>query len=90
MPATNPVLAFDYKKYQTSGLTVKQLDDAYASIMAPTTGTVAAIIAGIKLLVFFAYLSARNKLIDNELVIAKEQLQQVIAAQHDADNEDKP
>lgn len=78
---------FDYIKYKQERLTVERLDSLMDFIMASDSSTFGKIMTVVKLVVAFAYIYTRNKLIDNELLIYKQQLEQDLPAQHDEDNE---
>ena len=65
---------FDYSKYRPRGISVERLDQLASFVFegnAPST--LGAIIAAIKLAVAIAYITARKIMIDNELLIAKQQ-----------------
>jgi len=67
---------FDYTKYKTTGVTVKQLDEMYAILVAPATNYVTMTVKAVQLILIGVYIFARNKLIDQEMMIQKQVYEQ--------------
>jgi len=64
---------FNYSKYKTKKIDLKMLDDLMETVIAPGTSKFATIVAAIKILLFFAYLWARKRLIDEQFLIEQQQ-----------------
>ncbi len=78
----------DYLKYGSSGLTVKDLDTMKGLVMGIGVGSwFSAILAGAKLLCLAAYFFLRRKIVEEEILVAKnKQIQD--QANQDADQVD--
>lgn len=73
---TNPE-KFDYTQYTASGLTLAQLDSFAKSFFnAPGSSWITLTLTGLRLIVALFYLYARSKIIDNALLVAKQEYQQ--------------
>lgn len=64
---------FDYKKRQSKHLTIEKLDAAFDSFAAPATNTLSQIMWAIRLTAFAAYCWTRWRLIDEEMLIEKQE-----------------
>jgi len=67
---------FDYKKHKSKKINTEMLDKLMDDIISAGTSQWASIVAGIKIVVFFAYLWARKRIIDEEFLIAKQDYEQ--------------
>lgn len=67
---------FDHKKYKSRKITIERLDKVFDSFIEPSTGTFSSFVAGLKIIVFFTYLWARKRMIDEEMFIAKQDYEQ--------------
>jgi isocitrate lyase len=75
---------FDYKSIQQNSISVNQLDAIASIVINSGTGTVASIIAGVKLILILGWLVARSRMINEQMLVA----QQLYEQQTTADNED--
>lgn len=93
-PTPQPApFVFDYSSYQNPGLTVAQLDSLATAVFAPSgTGTFAMIFGCIKLAVAIAYIFARAKMVDEQMLIAKQQYEaaQGTNSQNEVNNQNPP
>lgn len=64
---------FDYKRFEPKGITVEKLDQAFESFMAPTVTLWSQIILLIKIVAFSLYLWTRRGLVNNEMLIEKQE-----------------
>jgi hypothetical protein len=76
----------DYNKYKQDNLKTTDLDDMMKFITSSGTGKIGAIIAGLKIFVCAAYMYARSRLVKNELLIDKQNMEQELNSQHHDDN----
>lgn len=67
---------FDYKKHRSKNIDPKMLDDLMEIVLISGTSYIASIIAGTKVIIFFVYVIARKKIIDNLLLIKKQEYEQ--------------
>lgn len=64
---------FDYKRFEPKVITVEKLDQAFESFLAPTTTLWAQIILLVKIVMFSLYLWTRRGLVNNEMLIEKQE-----------------
>lgn len=76
----------DYTKYKQNNLKTSDLDDMMKFITSSGSGKIGAIISGLKILVCAGYMYARSKLVENELLIDKQNMEQELNEQHHDDN----
>jgi hypothetical protein len=82
-PPTDPGFQPDYTTYTSTSLSVAQLDALAAFVFNNSTaGLVGSIAAGLKLIAAIAYIWARQKMVDNQMAVAKQQYE---VAQANAD-----
>ena len=90
-PAT---FTYDYTKAQTPGISVSQLDMLANSIFSasPVTGWPGMVWAGIKLVVAVAYVWARAKMIEQQMLLEKQQYEvaHTNANQSEIDGQEPP
>lgn len=73
---TKKEFTFNYSKYKSKKVNLKMVDDLMETTIASGTSKFAAIVAGVKILLFFAYLWARKRLIEEEFLIQKQNYEQ--------------
>lgn len=67
---------FDHRQWKSKKVDIDKLDAVMDVVLDSGTSTWGSIVAGIKVLIFFAYLWARKRLIDEEFMIRKQQYEQ--------------
>lgn len=70
--AKQKVFVFNYQKYKSKKISIVKLDNLMDQVINAGTSRWASIVAGIKVILFFAYLWARRSMIDEEFQIAKQ------------------
>lgn len=70
---TKAPFVFNYKKYETSKVTIEQLDDTWEILKAPGTGNFQYIAKGIFLILMLAYIFIRKSLVEEKMLIAKQE-----------------
>lgn len=88
--ASNPTpvkndFRFDYKKYKTKAIDVSMLDKLMEDCISAGTSRWASIVMGIKIVLFFAYLWARKTLIDQQMMIEKQNYEMDRVNQNETD-----
>ena len=68
--------AFDYSKYKKKKINIKMLDDLRETTIASGTSKFAKIMAMVKIIIFFAYLWGRKRLIDEEFTLQRQAYEQ--------------
>ena len=64
---------FNYKKYETTAVTMQELDDLVLVLKSPATGNFQYIAKGIFLILMLAYIFIRKSLIEEKMHIAKQE-----------------
>lgn len=77
---------FDYKTNQTP-LSVEKLDELMKFVTESGGGLTGAIIAGVKLILIGVYLTARQKLINEKRLIARQEYEKALSSSHSGANE---
>ena len=87
---TKKEFTFDYSKYKSKKVDLKMIDDLMETTIASGTSRFASIVSGIKILLFFAYLWARKRLIEEEFLIQRQNYEQGRVNENDdvLDNDD--
>lgn len=67
---------FDHRKYKSRKIDLETLDKLFDQVVNSGTNRFAALVAGLKIAIFFAYLWARKRIIDEEFLIAKQEYEQ--------------
>lgn len=73
---STPAFVWDYKKYQTKLVDLASLDKLMGIILDSSTSWFKTILACIQILAFFAYLWARKQIIDEAMMLAKQEYEQ--------------
>lgn len=73
MSDTKKAFRFNYKKYESKSITIEALDKIFDVVMLSTTGTLQTIKMGLQLVFAMVYLFARKNLIEEKLLIAKQE-----------------
>ena len=81
---------FNHRKYKSKKISLKLLDDTIDVVIGSGTSTLATIIAAIKVIIFFAYLWARKRIIDEQFLIEKQEYEtgRINNNQDDINNDD--
>lgn len=77
----------NWKRLKQNNIKVAQLDEMMGYVMNSGTGTIGAIIGGVKLFIVLAYLAARRRLILDEMQVEKAEYIQAISGNHGSQNE---
>lgn len=77
----------NWKRLNQNNIKVAQLDDMMKYVLDSGTGTIGAIIGGIKLAVMLAYLTARRRLVLDEMLSEKQDYIQAVTGNHGNENE---
>lgn len=80
---------FDHKKYRTRKIDLDMLDKQMDAVLDSGVGKIGAIIAMCKIIVFFAYLWARKKLVDEQMLMHKQDYQLQNTSQNIEDLKDE-
>lgn len=76
---------FDYKKYKSKSINVSMLDKLMDDCINAGTSRWASIVMACKITLFFAYLWARKTLIDQQMMIEKQDYEQGRVNQNETD-----
>lgn len=82
---------YNYSKFRTKHITIDQLDEMVNFVLESPNGKYGSIIAGLKLLVIFAYVWTRKRLVDEDMQMFKQEYEQrqSVGAKAEIINEDK-
>ena len=76
MDSEKTKFTFNYSKYKSRKIDLKMIDDMMTIVISSGTSRFATIVAGVKIILFFAYLRARKSLIDEQFLIEKQDYEQ--------------
>ena len=73
---TKKEFTFDYSKYRSKKIDLDQLDRVMEVVISSGTSTFKTIVAATKVVIYFCYLWARKRLIDEQMEIARQNYEQ--------------